>query len=164
MTIRLLAFAFWIVTVALAQPATPAYAEILKGTAAVTDGDSIEIQGQTVRLLDMHAPEPEQLCRDADGADYRCGERAAAALSDFLEQQPVTCDWAYLDRQGRRLGRCTAAGQDLGLWMVEQGWAVPDRDCKCETYRAAAERAKARKVGLWSGSFEMPWNWRAQTP
>jgi endonuclease YncB( thermonuclease family) len=160
MTIRPLTVASWIAVAILTQPMTPAQAEILKGTASVIDGDSIEIQGQTVRLLDMDAPEPAQLCQDSGGADYRCGERAAAALSDFLGQQQVTCDWANLDRQGRRLGRCTAAGEDLGLWMVEQGWALPDRDCKCETYRAAAERAKTRKLGLWSGSFEMPWDWR----
>jgi endonuclease YncB( thermonuclease family) len=163
MLIRPLLSTLCVVMAVLARSPAPAYAEILKGTATVTDGDTIEIHGQAVRLLDMDAPELEQLCRDAGGADYRCGERAAAALSYFVERQQVTCDWANRDRQGRRLGRCTAAGQDLGLWMVEQGWALPDRDCKCETYRAAAERAKARKLGLWSGAFEMPWDWPEQT-
>jgi endonuclease YncB( thermonuclease family) len=163
MTMRPMTVASWIAVALLAQAMTPAHAEILKGRASVTDGDSIEIHGQAVRLLDMDAPEPEQLCRGADGTEYRCGERAASVLSDFLAQREVTCDWANLDRQGRRLARCTIAGQDLGLWMVEQGWALPARDCKCETYRAAAERAKTQKLGLWSGFFDMPWGWRART-
>jgi endonuclease YncB( thermonuclease family) len=163
MTMRSLTVTFWIVMAVLAQPMSPAHADILKGIASVIDGRTIEIDGNKVRLLDIDAPETKQLCQDASGADYRCGQRAALALSDFLQQRKVTCDWSNRDRADRRLGRCTVAGQDAGLWLIEQGWAVPDRDCKCETYRAAAEQAKTRKLGLWAGVFEMPWEWRRRT-
>ena len=110
----------------------------------------------------MEAPAAGQLCRDPGGADYPCGERAAQALADHLGQRRVVCDWAVEDRDGRKLGRCSVADHDAGRWLVEQGWAVPDRDCKCETYRAAAARAKTRGAGLWAGQFDMPWVWRAQ--
>jgi endonuclease YncB( thermonuclease family) len=156
MTIRSLMISLWTAILALAPFAGPARAEILSGTASVIDGGTIEIDGQKIRLLDMETPGMEQLCQDAAGADYRCGQRSASALSDFLQHRKVTCDWSNLDREGRRLARCTVAGQDAGLWLVQQGWAVPDRDCKCETYRAAADRAKAGRLGLWAGVFEMP--------
>ncbi len=49
------------------------------------------------------------------GHDYRCGQRVALALSDYLGQHAVMCDWAKLDRYGRKLAHCTVAGQDAGL-------------------------------------------------
>jgi len=126
----------------------------------VIDGDTIEIHGERIRFLDMDAPERGQLCQDASGADYRCGQKAALALSDFIGQRTVTCDWSKHDRYGRVLARCTVGGQDAGLWLVEQGWAVPYRDCKCELYREAAARAAAGRLGMWAGAFVMPWEWR----
>jgi endonuclease YncB( thermonuclease family) len=147
-------------TLALAILATGARAASLTGFADVIEGDRIEIVGQPVRLLEIDAPEAEQLCQDAAGADYRCGERAALALAGFLRQHSVACEWAVMDRDGAKLGRCTVAGRDAGEWLIEQGWALPDRACKCETYRDAAERAKSRGLGLWAGKFEPPWEWR----
>jgi endonuclease YncB( thermonuclease family) len=164
MTMRVLTIALWFAIAALTQPAGPVRADILKGTASVIDGDTVEIHGQTVRFLDIDAPETKQHCRDAAGADYPCGQHAAQALSAFLQQREIVCDWSNLDREGRRLARCILGGRDIGLWAVEQGWAVPDRDCKCETYRPAAEQAKDRKLGLWAGTFEMPWVWRQRMP
>jgi endonuclease YncB( thermonuclease family) len=52
--------------------------------------------------------------------------------------------------------------QGSGLWLVERGWAAPYRDRKCEIHRDAAARAEAGKVGMWDGSFIMPWEWREQ--
>jgi len=130
------------------------------GVASVIDGDTIEIHGERIRLLDMDAPETRQLCQDAAGADYRCGQKAALLLSDFIDQRTVTCDWSRRDRYGRILGRCTVAGRDVGLWLVQRGWAVPYRDCKCEVYRDLAARAQAAKLGLWAGVFQLPWEWR----
>jgi len=130
------------------------------GVASVIDGDTIEIHGERIRLLDMDAPETRQVCQDAAGADYRCGQKAALLFSDFIGQRTVTCDWSKRDRYGRILGRCTVAGRDVGLWLVQRGWAVPYRDCKCEVYRDLAARAQAARLGLWAGVFQLPWEWR----
>lgn len=135
-------------------------AEPIVGIASVIDGDTIEIHGERIRFLDMDAPETRQLCQSAAGTDYRCGQKAALALSDFLQQRTVTCDWSRRDRYGRVLARCFVAGEDAGLWLVAKGWAVPYRDCKCETYRDAARRAEAQYLGIWAGTFDLPWEWR----
>lgn len=140
--------------------ALPTLAETLTGIASVIDGDTIEIHGQRVRLLDMDAPETKQLCKDAAGVDYRCGQSAALAMSDYLQQRTVTCDWAKRDKYKRLLGRCVAGGEDIGLWLVRRGLAVPYRDCKCEIYREAALQAKEGQKGIWVGAFQMPWEWR----
>jgi endonuclease YncB( thermonuclease family) len=133
---------------------------LLVGVARVVDGDTIELQGKRIGFLDLDAPEPGQHCRDGAGADYPCGETAAAALSAFIAQRTVTCDLSDRERDGRVLARCTVASEDPGLWLVDRGWAVPDRDCKCEIYREAEARAKTGKLGMWAGSFDMPWDWR----
>jgi endonuclease YncB( thermonuclease family) len=148
---------------ALASPAT-AFAELLNGSAAAIDGRTIAVGGVPVRLLDLDAPEPAQHCRDAAGADYGCGERALAELAALVEKTLVVCDWANADAAGRKLARCTIEGRDLALPLLERGWALPDRDCKCETYRDAAVRARTARRGLWAGSFDLPWDWRARHP
>lgn len=151
-----LIFTLGLALAVLLQTMASARAEILLGPATVLDGATLEIDGQTVRLLDIEVPALTQLCKDGAGADYACGQRSSQSLAELLKRRQVTCDWSNQDAQGRRLARCSAAGQDAGLWLVGQGWAVPDRNCKCETYRAAAEHAKAQKLGLWAGAFALP--------
>ncbi len=43
--------------------------------------------------------------------------------------------------------------------MVEQGWAVAYRHYSMD-YAGAENDARAARRGLWSSSFEMPWDWR----
>ena len=50
------------------------------GIASVIDGDTIEIQGQSIRFLGIDAPESSQWCRDASGQKVRCGQQAALLL------------------------------------------------------------------------------------
>jgi endonuclease YncB( thermonuclease family) len=126
----------------------------------VIDGDTLEIHGERIRVLDIDAPESRQTCTAADGNEWRCGQKAALALSDWIGAQTVTCETTKLDRYGRHLARCTVGGQDIATWLAENGLAVPYRDCKCEVVREAADRAMNSKAGIWSGMFQMPWDWR----
>lgn len=140
--------------------ATGAAAETLSGRASVIDADTIEIHGERIRILDVDAPEARQPCQGQDGSQWRCGQKASLALSDWIGMRTVICESTRLDRYHRHLARCTAGGQDLGTWLAASGWAVPYRDCKCEAVRDAADRAKTARLGIWSGSFMMPWDWR----
>jgi endonuclease YncB( thermonuclease family) len=53
-------------------------------------------------------------------------------------------------------GTCSTTG-----WMVANGWAVAYRKYSLD-YVADEERAHRAGLRLWSGSFEMPWDWRQQ--
>jgi endonuclease YncB( thermonuclease family) len=77
-----------VIAFALVSPA--AAGAILSGTATVIDGDTIEVRGRRIRLHGIDAPEGSQLC-EADGKAYRCGQRAAFALSNKIGRAPVDC-------------------------------------------------------------------------
>ncbi len=127
----------------------------LEGRAQVTDGDTIRIGETRIRIKGIDAPEMEQTCSRARGS-YRCGEVARRALIDMVSGENVQCRAAGRDRYQRILARCTVKGRDIGARMVEEGWAVSyGRD-----YDLQEMQAQSRRMGLWSGEFERPQNWR----
>ena len=135
-------------------------AEPLVGTASAIDGDTIEIHGQRIRLHGIDAPESRQECTRSDGATWRCGQQSALALSDRIGRSTVRCDPRDRDRYGRIIAICFKDTEDLNRWMVASGWAVAYRKYSLD-YVADEEHAHAAKVGIWSGTFAMPWDWRA---
>jgi endonuclease YncB( thermonuclease family) len=138
----------------------PALAETIAGRASVIDGDTIEIHGERIRLLDIDAPESGQTCTADNGTEWRCGQEAALALADWIDQQTVTCHTDRRDQYQRWLARCYVDGTRIAVLMAGRGWAVPYRDCKCEAVRQAADFARMQRVGIWSSVFIMLWDWR----
>jgi len=146
----------------LALPLYPLQVESpLSGTASVIDGDTIEMHGTRIRLHGIDAPEARQECTRRDGTAWRCGQQAALALSDHIGRAVVRCEPRDRDRYGRIVAVCFLAGEDLNRWMVAGGWAVAYRKYSLD-YVAHEERAHLARVGMWSGSFEMPWDWRSR--
>lgn len=139
-----------------------ANAEAIAGRASVIDADTLDIHGARIRLLDIDAPESRQPCRRPDGAEWRCGQQAALALADWIGARPVTCETSKRDNYRRWLARCSVGSADLAEWLASQGWGVPYRECRCATIRAASADAQTAQRGIWSGTFAMPWDWRAQ--
>jgi endonuclease YncB( thermonuclease family) len=136
--------------------------EDLRGRASVIDGDTIEIHGQRIRIWGIDAPEGGQLGIKA-GRPWRCGHECAVALSDFLGSRIVECTPVAIDEYERMVGRCTVAGQDVGAWMVLNGWAVDFKQFSDGQYAALELEAKQERRGLWQGEFELPWKWRVRS-
>lgn len=103
-----------IVAMLLAAWASLAHAYDLIGQASVIDGDTLAIHGTRIRLFGIDAPEDGQLCLDAQSRPYRCGQRAANALADYLVSKPVTCAAKNTDQYGRIVAICTVSNGDLG--------------------------------------------------
>lgn len=150
--------ALFVLLVATLVPGA-ALAEPLIGSASVIDGDTLDIRGERVRLHAIDAPESGQLCRDAGGTDWRCGQQAALALSDKIGRATVTCETTDIDRYGRVVAICYARGVDLNEWLVAEGWAVAYRQYG-EDYIAAEDAAREAGRGIWTGALVMPWDWR----
>ena len=151
----------WILVTAIVLSfiqSAPAAAENLTGQASVIDGDTIEIHGQRIRLFGIDAVESRQRC-SRGGKQWNCGKDSAFALADRIGRSAIDCRGVERDRYDRLVAVCFKGSEDLNRWMVEQGWAVAYRRYSMD-YVKAEEAAKAAGRGLWSGSFEMPWDWR----
>ena len=82
--------------------------------ARVIDGDTLIVKGERVRLHGIDAPEREQVCLNANGAPYSCGQAAAARLRKEISSNKVGCDALYHDVYRRQVATCTVNGNDLG--------------------------------------------------
>lgn len=130
------------------------------GVASVIDGDTIQIRGQRIRLFGVDAPESRQICVDAAGRGWRCGQRAALELSDMIGRATVRCEQRDWDRYRRLVAVCRKGSQDVGRWMAVNGWAVASRRYSVD-YVHDEEAAHQASRGIWASRFEMPWDWRA---
>lgn len=144
----------------LAVSLSVALAAPLVGRATVVDGDTLDLGGVRVRLYGIDAPESSQTCTDARGQTYRCGAEAANRLAAFLGQRTVSCEVHDTDRYGRKVAVCSVGGQSVNEWLVGNGLAVAYVEYSRE-YVAAEQAARAAKMGIWAGTFQMPWEFRA---
>ena len=151
--IVLLAGAAWLA--AILDPLPPRFT----GMAKAADGDSLRLQDDRIRLLGIDAPELDQVCWTADGAEWPCGRAARAELARLVAAGPVDCQPEGKDKYGRTLARCDVAGADLGAAMVGAGLAL-----STDGYGAAERQAKSDRLGLWQGRFDDPKVWRDDGP
>ena len=140
-----------------------AEAEELIGRATVVDSDTLGIRNQKIRLHGIDAPESSQRCTHPNGKEWRCGQKAANALSDKIGHRNVRCVGDKRDRWGRLIAVCFLGSEDLNAWLVRRGWAVAYRRYS-KDYVLHEDRARRANTGVWSGIFEMPWDWRRAQP
>ena len=133
--------------------------DVVSGPARVIDGDTVEIRGRRVRLHGIDAPESTQTCTDVAGRTYGCGRVATAALASMVGHATVTCQARDTDRYGRLVAACFRDGVDLNALMVSNGHAMAYRRFSRD-YVAHEDAARARRLGVWQGRFEAPWDWR----
>jgi endonuclease YncB( thermonuclease family) len=130
----------------------------LAGVARVIDGDTIDIRGTHIRLDGIDAPESKQTCEIND-KKYPCGLEATEALIKLTGANNVECTQTGTDKYRRIIARCKIGTIDVGAWMVEHGWAVAFRKYSM-AYVETENHARSEKLGMWSGKFTMPEEWR----
>lgn len=138
-----------------------AHADELVGRATVIDGDTLELHGQRFRFHGVDAPESSQSCKKPDGTEWRCGQKAALALSDKIGSRPVKCTWKEKGKYGRAIGTCFVKGENLNAWLAENGWAMAYRKYS-KDYVPHEERAHAAGKNIWDGTFTPPYEYRKQ--
>lgn len=151
------------ILLATAAISPPASAQIIVGRAVASDGDSLRISEQAVRLFGIDAPELAQTCDNA-GVSWNCGSAAKDQLAALVDGRTVECSVTGTDVYGRSVAICTVGYLELNRTMVEKGWATAYR-AYSTAYVSEEIRAKASKAGLWSSQFDLPENFRnAQRP
>ncbi len=132
----------------------------IRGGAWAIDGDTLKIGGQRIRIAGIDAPELDQPCITPSGMEWRCGAVARAALGRLLAGRTVECVGSGEDPFGRLIATCHVGGRDAGGWMVERGWAMAYREYS-RAYVAREVRAREDQRGVWIGTMQPPWEWRA---
>lgn len=146
------------------SPTASASPQIIEGLPSITDGDTIRIGDDRIRLNGMDAPEMKQTCT-INNTQYRCGVKSKAYLVSIINKQPVYCLSSGKDRYKRFIATCAISeaehqkGNTFGRQMVRAGWALAYRRYSKDYVGVEALAAK-EGVGLWAGKFDIPWEWR----
>lgn len=130
--------------------------ERFSGRFIVVDGDTLALDGERFRLIGIDAPELGQNCQRSSG-EWPCGRQAKTFVQTMLQSGSVDCSGSERDRYRRLLVRCTIGDRDLAGLIVAAGYAVTT-----EYFLFSREQAQAQdlRVGIWSGTFEQPRDWR----
>lgn len=123
-------------------------AATFRGTVShVTDGDSLWVRpaegGAPVelRLLDLDAPEGCQVF----------GPQSRQALRERVLDQPVRVHTRGNDDYGRQLARVEHRGEDIGRWLVREGYAWSMRfQGRPGPYDKLEAQAREGRKGLWA--------------
>lgn len=129
------------------------------GSITVVDGETLEIQNQSIKLWGVDAPDLDQICHDGQGVAYNCGKEAASALSRWLaELQPVQCEPRGNDNAGNVVAICyTSTGDDIAGWMVRNGYAIDWPKYSNGFYAVPQNEAQQAKNGIWQHNGVEPW-------
>lgn len=134
-----------------------AAAETLAGPVErVIDGDTLIVDGRTVRLWGIDAPELTQTCRgDAVEPAWDCGRRSRLLLQALAGSGTVVCTVRGTHR-GRVVALCRTGDRDLGAAMVAAGLAIDEPTYSHGHYAAEEATARQARRGLWRGAFDRP--------
>jgi endonuclease YncB( thermonuclease family) len=143
------------------------------------DGETLFINGIEVQLIGIDAMEPDQTCLDKNGTDYPCGRAATRHLEELVADRPIVCLPLFAVSKSRIVASCNLLPEgavppnnadeylaadrhnSLSGRMVRDGHALIVGIGK--NYILQEERdAQRNRVGIWSGSFEPPWMYRAR--
>ena len=144
------------------------------GTATATSGHTIKVgkKGVRVRLHALYALQvgygkrPPQPWYDAAGVEHDGGQFCKDALASQVNGKKVKCRIRQQNAGWGRVGATVYVDcEDVGYWMVRNGYALADPIKKdrhwptLRTYRKAEKRAKKEKLGIHQGRFEHPRDW-----
>ena len=100
---------------------------------------------QTIRLAGLMITSVDAQCGSGPDA-WPCGRMALGAVQRFVRGRSVEC--RRPEGNAARLVHCSVGGQDIGEWLVAQGWvraSGPD-------YADAEKAAQKDKRGVWGSA------------
>ncbi|RWM71487.1 MAG: thermonuclease family protein [Mesorhizobium sp.] len=104
----------------------------------------IQAKGYSVAVSGIDIVRQDETCADG-GKSWTCGSRARTAFRAFLRGRAVVC--AVPPEGGRDLiaAECRVGNQDVGQWLIENGWA---RAAEGGPYVEAGEKARTARKGI----------------
>lgn len=131
----------------------------ISGSATIIHANVFYIGGRYVRLYGVDAPDNDQICSDANGSSYNCGQAAVSWLRGWIDKNSIDCYLLKIDPNGQDLATCVWGEYDIGAALVGTGWAIANTR-ESDIYRPYEAKAKSESSGLWQGTFYAPEDWR----
>ena len=137
---------------ALAMPPKPKMPDDWNGTKLfqplATAAGLIEAKGYSVAVSGIDVVPQDETCT-TDGKSWPCGIRARTAFRAFLRGRAVVCTVPPDGGRDRIAAQCRIGKQDVGQWLVDNGWA---RAAKGGPYVEAGEKALTAKKGIFGSA------------
>jgi endonuclease YncB( thermonuclease family) len=124
-----------------------ALAAAIQSYAFVQDDGSLKISGRTVHLFGIYIPPTDYTCRTFL-SPVKCAPRAVLMLDLKIGLQFVRCEEVSRNADGSLSAYCSVNGEDLGAWMLSQGWALATPQAPFE-YGALDSIARTKGIGVW---------------
>lgn len=132
----------------------------ISGRARVIAPDLIRVDGVTVKLAGIEAPEAEQICTKSNGRRSKCAAAAKAALASMLRNRIISCTPSREDDTGVVIAQCDIDGTNINAELVRSGFAFSANDSFFGSLSSEEESARSGHAGLWQGEVERPSEWR----
>lgn len=104
----------------------------------------IEAKGYSVAVSGIDIVRQDETC-ETDGKAWPCGARARSAFRAFLRGRAVVCTVPPEGGRDVIAAECRIGKQDVGQWLVENGWA---RAARGGPYVEAGDKARTAKKGI----------------
>ena len=135
------------------------------GKTFVLDGDSLRVGGKEVRLFGVDAPEYSQTCFDGKKQEYECGQVSRGFLIKMVGGKDIVCFYASKDKYDRFLSKCYLGKTSVNNELLKNGMAIIYNFNDSDKKMIELEKyAKANKLGVWKGEFQLPKDYRKAHP
>jgi endonuclease YncB( thermonuclease family) len=104
----------------------------------------IEAKGYAVAITGVDVVKADETCSD-EGKNWACGARARTAFRAFLRGRAVACTVPPDGGRDTISADCHIGNQDVGQWLVENGWA---RAAEGGPYVEAENKARTARKGI----------------
>ena len=111
----------------------------------------IEANGYSVAVSGIDIVRQDEICTD-DGKSWACGVRARTAFRSFLRGRAVACKVPQEADRNLIAAECRIGKQDVGQWLVENGWA---RAVAGGPYVEAGDKARTAKKGIFGAAPDL---------
>jgi endonuclease YncB( thermonuclease family) len=125
--------------------------DTISGPATITDGDTIRIRNNRIRLWGIDAPERTQ-AYGPDATDY---------LQRLTQGKEISCTKQDTDKYGRVVAKCFTGDHDLGRDMIAAGLAIDYTRYSHGYYKDVETTARIQHLGMWTQpKLETPEHYR----
>ena len=124
----------------------------------IVDGDTIHLNGEKIRFTGIDTPELKQICNKNNEVIY-CGVKARELLIEKIGKNKVRCIRDGKDQYKRTLAECFVNKVSLSSYLVRNGYAFAYRKYS-KKFISDEDFARTNNLGMWSMSFEYPWDYR----